>query len=144
MPPKGWTKASIVDGMKACTRCKLMLPLSDFSLMSDGRLRYPHCKLCENGRMRDRNAHRRDVLGMIKTTAGCMDCGYDTNPVALDFDHRPGEEKLFPVGLGARTKSWVVIWAEIDKCDVRCANCHRIRTAERGYNYTDIKVREEV
>jgi hypothetical protein len=48
----------------------------------------------------------------------------------LDFDHRPDEVKLFTIGenVGVSLKR---LWAEIGKCDVRCANCHRIITEER-------------
>lgn len=63
--------------------------------------------------------------------SGCVDCGYNKHPDALDFDHRPDEIKLFNIGFGIVSRSWDAIRAEIAKCDVRCANCHRIVTAER-------------
>lgn len=57
----------------------------------------------------------------------CQDCKQTFPAVCMDFDHRPGEQKLFPLGL-ATTRDMEVIKAEIAKCDVVCANCHRIRT----------------
>ena len=69
-------------------------------------------------------------MAFIKMAVGCADCGYKEHPVALDFDHRPGTEKLFTVAEGCR-KPWAVVEAEIAKCDVVCANCHRIRTWTR-------------
>ena len=48
----------------------------------------------------------------------------------LEFDHRDRTTKIAAVSqLIARQFSWDKIMAEIDKCDVRCANCHRKRTA---------------
>ena len=58
----------------------------------------------------------------------CMDCGI-SDPRVLDFDHVRGD-KLFQVQSG-KYKVMSVILAEIEKCDVVCANCHRIRTQER-------------
>lgn len=48
----------------------------------------------------------------------------------MDFDHRPGETKLFDICLGYRY-SRKKLDAEIAKCDVVCANCHRDRTYKR-------------
>jgi hypothetical protein len=68
----------------------------------------------------------------VKLKRGCIDCGYKENPFVLDFDHRPGEKKLFTIGGPAfSNKSWASIELEIAKCDVRCANCHRIMTKTR-------------
>ena len=61
-----------------------------------------------------------------------MDCGYRENVAALQFDHRPGETKLFTLGNTSNLKrANAIIWTEIAKCDVVCANCHAIRTATR-------------
>lgn len=56
----------------------------------------------------------------------CMDCGVQYPPYVMDFDHRPGEVKLFNVS-GAR-RCLRVMLEEIAKCDVVCSNCHRERT----------------
>lgn len=71
---------------------------------------------------------KRDILRLLKTTAGCADCGYDANGVALDFDHLSG--KKFTISQ-AMDRGWKKLFAEIMKCEVRCANCHRIKTEER-------------
>lgn len=67
----------------------------------------------------------------IKLAKGCSDCGYKEHPAALDFDHLPGTEKLFNIGTSIATKPLRVVLAEIEKCEVVCANCHRVRTAKR-------------
>lgn len=70
-------------------------------------------------------------LDEIKLAQGCIDCGYRGHPRALDFDHREPGLKRFNVSKIIRsTQSWERIQAEIDLCDVRCANCHRIKTWE--------------
>ena len=63
----------------------------------------------------------------------CIDCG-ESDPTTLDFDHRDGVEKLATVNALVRALNWAGLLAEIAKCDVRCANCHRRRTAaQRGW-----------
>lgn len=73
---------------------------------------------------------RRDEVNAYKAERGCIDCGIK-NPVVLDLDHRPGEVKLFSVAKRVAAGAFDLLWEEIAKCDVRCANCHRIITAER-------------
>jgi hypothetical protein len=69
-----------------------------------------------------------EKVNAIKIESGCVDCGYDTNPVALQFDHVRGE-KITEVGRLVRDRApWERIAAEIEKCEVRCANCHSIKT----------------
>lgn len=48
----------------------------------------------------------------------------------LDFDHRERSEKKFTIGAMISRKSISIgaLVAEIEKCDVRCANCHRRKT----------------
>lgn len=71
---------------------------------------------------RKRTAIRRQrFMNMVKTTAGCLDCG--TTEGVLHFDHRPDEEKLFDIG-SSFGHSLKVMLAEIEKCDVRCISCH--------------------
>lgn len=74
---------------------------------------------------------KRDTIQAFKTAQGCADCGYSANPVALDFDHREGETKSFPIASKISSFRLDRLWAEIAKCDVVCANCHRIRTHDR-------------
>lgn len=57
----------------------------------------------------------------------CADCGGRFDTVCMDFDHRPGEVKRFSIGDG-KSYGEKVLLAEIAKCDVVCANCHRLRT----------------
>lgn len=61
----------------------------------------------------------------------CADCGKIYPPYVMDFDHVRGEKK-FDISLSERT-AWETVLAEIAKCDVVCANCHRERTWERAH-----------
>lgn len=56
----------------------------------------------------------------------CVDCG-ESNPIVLEFDHCKGQ-KDFTICDGIH-HSLKRIQNEIKKCEVRCANCHRQRTA---------------
>lgn len=70
----------------------------------------------------------RQFLQKYKLRVGCADCGYAEHPAALDFDHRDPSTKLFNPSQFAR-HSWQQVLEEIKKCDVRCANCHRVKHA---------------
>jgi len=81
---------------------------------------------------RKRQDAMRARLDRYKQEKGCCVCGYNANPWGLEFDHRPGEQKLFTVGcVGSRSDA--AIWKEIAKCDVVCGTCHNIRTISRRY-----------
>ena|ERR1051326_7363702 len=60
----------------------------------------------------------------------CVDCGTDDIRV-LEFDHVRGKKKYNIAHLLCTTFSLATLKKEITKCDVRCANCHRIKTNER-------------
>lgn len=58
----------------------------------------------------------------------CVDCGI-TDPRVLEFDHREPSEKRESVSYLATVGfSLATVRAEVAKCEVRCANCHQIRT----------------
>jgi hypothetical protein len=59
----------------------------------------------------------------------CVDCG-EQDPVVLDLDHVFGV-KAFNIGDAITRLSWGKIQGELEKCVVRCANCHRRKTAKQ-------------
>jgi hypothetical protein len=65
----------------------------------------------------------------VLTASGCVDCG-EHDPVVLDFDHR--HDKRGSVAALAYHCGEATLDREIAKCDVRCANCHRMRTLVSG------------
>lgn len=68
-------------------------------------------------------------LMQIKMEIGCIDCG-NKNPLCLDFDHQHSKVKNLSDMCGGK---WEKIEYELSKCEVRCSNCHRIKTA-REFN----------
>jgi hypothetical protein len=75
-----------------------------------------------------RNKEYREKINDLKDTP-CMDCGNRFPPVCMDFDHIT-DNKITDVSSMVRRNryTWEKIQAEIDKCELVCANCHRIRT----------------
>lgn len=72
---------------------------------------------------------RREMIDSLKD-APCMDCRGRFPPEAMDFDHRPGEIKRTTLAAANRLGRATIL-AEVAKCDLVCANCHRIRTRKR-------------
>lgn len=69
---------------------------------------------------------------------GCVDCG-NTNPIVLEFDHVSGKKEYEVSIMLSSGFAWARILEEIAKCEIRCANCHRVKTASqlgwRGRRY---------
>jgi hypothetical protein len=70
----------------------------------------------------------------IKEKFGCVDCGEKYPHYMLDFDHMPGFEKVGNVADIVANYSWEKGMKELEKCQVVCANCHRIRSYQRNQN----------
>lgn len=77
---------------------------------------------------RKSTAKIRDYIRAAKDMP-CMDCGHRYHYAVMDFDHREGADKKFT--LAKFPSSLERVKAEIAKCDVVCANCHRMRTWKR-------------
>jgi hypothetical protein len=73
---------------------------------------------------RGQRRNREHVLAILEATP-CVDCG-ECDPLVLDFDHR-GDKRAAVTTL-ANSCSLLSLEVEIAKCDVRCANCHTLRT----------------
>lgn len=139
---------------KVCTKCKKEKEKEEFNknkTRKDGL--QTMCKICSQEKSRiyyqnnaevqkviiksqhkRRKQECRDNINEYLKKHPCIDCGND-NLVVLEFDHKNRDEKYKSVSqMMASGYSWVKVKKEIDKCEVRCANCHRIRTAEQlGY-----------
>ncbi len=55
----------------------------------------------------------------------CQMCGYNRCIEALEFHHTDASQKDFGLSDKGYTRSWIKIQAEIEKCVLVCANCHR-------------------
>jgi hypothetical protein len=135
---------------KKCVTCQLVQPLTEFNLRRaapDGR--QARCRTCSKAwYVVNREAHKENVRVRNKRVRAiyrqrvaeyllahpCVDCGEDDVRV-LDFDHEdPAQKSSEVVRLASFGIAWERVLAEIAKCSVRCANCHRKRTAEMfGY-----------
>lgn len=88
-----------------------------------------------------RRAEKQAAVAAIKQS-GCVDCG--TTEGQLHFDHRPGTEKVGNVAdlVAYATVPFEKVLEEIEKCDIRCARCHRLRhhgdpdRCRRGHEFT--------
>ncbi|MEP7003447.1 MAG: hypothetical protein ABI888_02820 [Chloroflexota bacterium] len=76
-----------------------------------------------------RAQNRREILAYLRSHP-CVDCD-ERDILVLEFDHRDPKLKWKPIAVLAMTKRWQRVLTEIDKCDVRCVNCHRRRTAQQ-------------
>ena len=110
--------------MKKCKQCGEEKELTAFAVIKDcidGRR--PLCRVCAK-------VNDRSVINKLKHVP-CIDCHVLFPPECMDFDHVRGE-KLFNISIGVGTRKGIkTILAEIAKCEVVCANCHRIRTQRR-------------
>lgn len=85
-----------------------------------------------------RSARRRAVakkfVDEYKSSRPCADCGKNWPPVAMDLDHVRGEKIRDVAGFVSGAYKLDLIKIELEKCDVVCACCHRLRTASRKEN----------
>jgi hypothetical protein len=134
--------------MKRCNRCKQEKQLNEFNRRNKGL--QPYCIPCKReydrefykktaDKRRERKSYNSKVIrirnaDLIKQyllDKSCIDCGI-ADPIVLEFDHRNPEEKSHDV---SNMVGWCFskenILEEIAKCDIRCANCHRRKTAKQ-------------
>jgi hypothetical protein len=129
--------------MKTCVSCKQEKNDDDFRWRYKERgLRSSYCRSCRkqydkerysrgevkktSQESRERVAERNRSFILEALVSGCVDCG-EKNPVVLEFDHQ--RDKIMNVSVMLYSYSLERIRQEVEKCEIVCANCHRIRTA---------------
>ena len=138
---------------KVCNKCLQEKPLEEFPFKSKLRgTRQTVCKRCTAERSNrwyyaNRDTHIKNVrMNTIEyknevsqyvwnyfATHPCVDCG-ETDPVVLEFDHVHGQKLAAISTMISRGFSLEQIKEEIEKCEVRCSNCHRRKIAkDRGW-----------
>lgn len=143
--------------MKRCTRCGKKKSLSEFNykIKSKG-IKNSHCKDCSRKYVREHykknrkyyleKAKKRNKIVWLKVREAlweyllvhpCVDCG-EKDPIVLEFDHLRDKKKNISSLTNDATLKKVL--EEIAKCEVRCANCHRRKTALTQGWYKYIKV----
>jgi hypothetical protein len=134
---------------KRCARCEQDLPLECFH-KKRGKELQAWCKEClraykadhyqankENFQAKARvyrkkiQEQMRDWLFLSVKNVPCMDCGRRFNYWVMDLDHRDPSTKKAELSKFIRNCDWPGLRAEVKKCDVVCANCHRDRTAKQ-------------
>jgi hypothetical protein len=137
--------------MRRCSKCQRDLPSDAFAAKGTDRRgnprRQPYCRECNRAYQRDhyvankeiykvkaaawRRARRTELIENILShlrSHPCVDCG-EADPIVLHFDHVRGQKRDGVARLVRDQRPWCEVAAEIEKCDVRCANCHMRRTA---------------
>ena len=130
-----------------CISCHKVLPPENFR-WKNKKLGYriARCKSCDKVHRAELFKHRavkdrtsrsnlkqvkilQRMVKDIKANTPCVDCGVLYPPYVMDFDHRDPSTKIDKVSrLASQTTSRERLLAEIEKCDLVCANCHRERT----------------
>lgn len=88
-------------------------------------------------RKANRNRNRQYVWDYLSAHP-CVDCS-EADPIVLEFDHVSGVKKCAVSQLVAHHEASLdTIYEEIQKCEVRCANCHRRKTFHQFNWYKDI------
>lgn len=134
--------------MKLCHSCNEVKKLSEFNRKTsshDGR--QSKCRACS--KKVNKQSYQKDPSLYLKRTRTrddriaslinekknkpCHDCKHTFPPCVMDFDHLNGDEKIGSIAeMRIHGYSMAKILAEIEKCEVICSNCHRIRTYNRS------------
>src|SRR5690242_12516145 len=85
----------------------------------DHRIKCPSC--VKSTKAREVKARCVEYLG-----GKCVDCDFVGHPVAYDFDHKDPKKKSFKIS-GCCMFLWRYLKKELDKCELRCCRCHRIK-----------------
>ena len=133
--------------MRICSKCKKEKSPEEFNFKNKSlKIRQKSCRNCTREEVRNHysknkeyyllKARKRNKTNRVKankyilnflTTHPCIDCG-EKDPIVLDFDHI--RDKIAPVSSIVKNNfSQKKLAEEISKCVVRCANCHRRKTA---------------
>lgn len=114
--------------MKECPSCGEVFPYTSEFFYSNGRYKgkvklKPTCKKCE---MADRSGKFYSILEDVFGEITCCVCGYDRCKQAIDCHHIDSSKKDYEIGnlRNSGIKS-ATIRAELEKCVLLCAVCHR-------------------
>ena len=139
---------------RRCSKCDISKAITEFPFRNKAKgTHHTYCLQCGRLAVRKHYAanaqtyirkaterRKRMIGGHNKTIYDyleqhpCVDCG-ESDPVVLEFDHVRGVKSYEISNLIWRLGSLESLMKEVAKCDVRCANCHRRKTAERMGSY---------
>lgn len=137
--------------MKACIKCGDTKPLNQFRdrklksgksvknnkciecLKAYSRQHYKHNPKMYGGKTSQRRTIAQHQMLNYLSNKSCFDC-HNTDFRVLEFDHI-SNKKMNVSSMVAGGYAWSTILSEIQKCEIVCANCHRIRTFRRSNSY---------
>ncbi len=139
---------------KICTKCKRLLPLGAFNWKILNIKRAVHCRECSRKYIQAHykahlkyyidKARKRTLklkqeaysyIGPYLLSHACVDCG-ETDILVLEFDHRDRKMKDGEIShIIQNGASLERVIKEIEKCDVRCSNCHRRKTEKENRSW---------
>lgn len=133
-----------------CTKCKIKLNIDNSSYKNkEKKIFQSSCKECNKAYQKQHYINNKELYkgktyirntNIVKENREkavkfllenpCVDCG-ETDPIVLEFDHVRGIKLNSVSKLIGNKYSWKRIKEEIDKCEVRCSNCHKRKTAKQ-------------
>lgn len=134
------------------TYCRACVKLYNIALKNSGRWKSPEYKKWRKNKFKSLD-YRKKVsqkqmsrailckaeyykwINTMKAELGCKICG-DKRPEVLAFHHKDQEQKNIGISQAInRLWKWSRILSEIKKCDILCANCHRMEHAANSRIY---------
>ncbi len=134
---------------KECTRCGRSKPSTSehFGRRTSSKdgLHY-WCRECDKSYHRERRAaglgggralaQQKKLWAMEQKGGQCADCSmrFDGRTECAEFDHIRGRTSVLPAHSKITDLGWKKLAAELENCDLVCANCHKTRTKNRHNN----------
>ena len=140
---------------KVCARCDKRKKVEQFGRRNKSKdKRHPYCKACR--REYDREHHKNNkaqyaarnrkarqrlaaFVRSLKEGVPCVDCANTYPSCVMEFDHVRGSKVCDVSAMSNRGMPKKAILIEIAKCDLVCANCHRIRTCLRTHDHSPVR-----
>ena len=132
--------------LRVCARCGEPKPLNGYHNSHTGQ--YTYCRDCRNeydrryyrehsrsarlARRRSQIDAARLWMAEIKSGVPCADCGEMFPTYVMQWDHLPEFEKINQVSIMVASRTREAVLAELEKCELVCANCHVMRTVNRA------------
>jgi hypothetical protein len=130
------------EPFRLCVRCGQWKSQGEFHNSRTGQFSY--CRVCrreydrryyaERGRAARRARQRAAIdaarawMAGLKDGIPCADCGRTFPGYVMHWDHLPGFEKVAEISVLVGSYSRATVLAELEKCELVCANCHVMRT----------------
>lgn len=133
------TAAVTIGNERICAKCNVQQPLENFRQFKHQKTgkfyREGQCDTCRVRYAQEYvwpglkalRSQKHAIVDELKR-APCIDCGHTFPSVCMDFDHVRGVKKASITQIVAAHWSVDVLMTELEKCELVCANCHRIRT----------------